>query len=177
MLLLLFQQATEWNKWGQTPFVYLNKRGLSPFVLFSLLLYQFFLFLLRLLEVISMYCNLLFHLRVVLCSFDNFLLLLQFCLQIFHLTHLYYILMCSNHLVLLTHTYLYYLFLLTGILLCHMLVYQIFYQNVPKQVLNFAVLHMSILRELFAVFHSLFLSDVLNTWPASNETPRIMLAL
>ena len=83
MLLLLFQQATEWNKWGQTPFVYLNKRGLSPFVLFSLLLYLFFLFLLRLLEVISMYCNLLFHLRVDLCSFDNFLLLLRFCLQIF----------------------------------------------------------------------------------------------
>ena len=63
---------------------YLGRMQYAPVQhFFSLLLYQFFLFLLRLLEVISMYCSLLFHLLVVLCSFDNFLLLLQFCLQIF----------------------------------------------------------------------------------------------
>lgn len=54
-----------------------------PFILSNLLQCLFFLFLLRLLVVSAMYCNLLFHLLVALCSFDNFLLLLRFCLQIF----------------------------------------------------------------------------------------------
>ena len=89
----------------------------------------------------AMYYTLLFHLLQDLPLLDNFLLHFELLHQIFHLSHLFYILKYLNRLGLLRHNCLNFLFLIKEILLYYMLVFQIACQSEPKLVLMKLALH------------------------------------
>ena len=108
-------------------------------------MYLLLLFPPLLLEVNAMYYIQQFHQQPILLFFD--ILLPHFVLlgQIYHLIHLYDILMYLNHLVQLIHNCLNFLFLIVEILLYCRQENQTSYQNVPMLVLTKLALHMSIL--------------------------------
>jgi hypothetical protein len=108
-----------------------NHLLLNQKIFFSLLLYLLGLFLQHLLVMSAMCYSLQFHLQLILLIFDMKLQHFVFLLQIFHLIHLLKNLKYLNHLVLLIHSCLNFLFLFVDILLLSRLIFQIFYQSVP----------------------------------------------